>query len=81
MLNQQPLREHPHRGRAMRRQSFDRQKRLMLLRLHAGGVRNTFAEIQEAADFEAEIRERMIINGGSRVVLHYFSHVQLYYIV
>jgi len=47
-------------------QAFDREQRLVLLRLDARGMRLPLAEIQEAANFKAEIRERMVINGPWR---------------
>ena len=66
MLNQQPLGQHSDGRDAMRGQAFDRQQRLVLLRLDAGGMRQPLTEIQEAANFVAEIRECLVINGSWR---------------
>ena len=50
----------------------------MLLRLDTRGVRQTFAEIQEAANFEAEVREPPIINAPWRRLSH-MSNIISYY--
>src|ERR1700728_759670 len=42
----------------------------MLLRLDARGAHEAFAEMQEAANFEAEVRERPVINGPWRRLSH-----------
>src|ERR1700685_819017 len=50
----------------------------MLLRLDARGVHQAFAEMQEAANFEAEVRERPVINGPQRRRSH-MSDIISYY--
>ena len=62
MLNQQPLGQHPDRSHPVGGQAFDSQQRLVLLRLDARGAHGVLAEIQEAANFEAKVRERLVIN-------------------
>src|SRR5271155_6190741 len=50
----------------------------MLLRLEAGGMHQAFAEIQEAANFEAEVRQGLVINGSWRCFPH-SRHIISYY--
>jgi len=62
----------------MRGQAFDREQRLVLLRLHARGVYQTFAKIQKAANFEAEVRERLVSNGPWRRISHTSKIISYY---
>jgi len=62
----------------VRRQTFDREQRLVLLRLDASGVHQAFADIQEAANCKAEVRERLVIDRSWRCVLH-TSNIISYY--
>ncbi len=56
------LGERTDRGFQFRRRAGDREERLVLLRLDSGRARRAFAEIQETANFVAEIRERLVVN-------------------
>lgn len=62
MADLQPLGQGADCGRRPTRQPLDRQQCLVLLRLDAGGARGLFAEIQEAPDLIAKLRERPVID-------------------
>ena len=57
MLNLQPFGQNADRCNLAGRQPLDRQQSLVLMRLDSCDARSRFAEIQEAADFVAEISE------------------------
>src|ERR1700683_3481986 len=57
MLDLQPFRQNADRRNLAGRQTLDRQQSLVLMRLDSCGARGRFAEVQEAADFVAEISE------------------------
>jgi hypothetical protein len=57
MPNLQPFGQNADRCDLLGRQTLDRQQSLMLMRLDSCGARSRLAEIQEAADFVAEISE------------------------
>jgi hypothetical protein len=57
MLNLKPFRQNADRCNLAGRQPLDRQQSLVLMRLDSCGARSRFAEVQEAADFVAEISE------------------------
>jgi hypothetical protein len=57
MLNLQPFGQNADRCNLAGRQPLDRQQSLVLMRLDTRRTRSRFAEIQEAADFVAEISE------------------------
>ena len=61
MFELQSLREHADRGPIGERQGLEREQKLMLLRLDAGGPRSRRAEGQEAADLVANLGERDVI--------------------
>ena len=78
MLNEQTLGQHAYGGYAMRGKAFDREQSLVLLRLHSRGAHQTFAEIQEAANFKAEVCERLVINGLWRRLSHTSDIISYY---
>lgn len=79
MTDLQPLRKRTDRSLEFRRAAGDREKRLMLLRLDARCVRRSFAEIQEAANFVAKVRERFVIDFGLRIRLHDRDYIVIRY--
>jgi hypothetical protein len=79
MLNLETLGQHADRGNVVSGQAFYHQQCLMLVRLDAGSTRGVFAEVQEAADFVAEISERGIVDASLSTAC--LSHVDLHYIV
>src|SRR5580704_16787213 len=62
MLNLQTFGQHTDGGHVVSGQSLYHQQCLMLVRLNAGSTRGLFAEVQEAADFVAEISKRRVID-------------------
>jgi hypothetical protein len=57
MLNMKPFGQNADGCNLTRGQPLDRQQSLVLMRLDSCDARSRFAEIQEAADFVAEISE------------------------
>jgi len=57
VANLETLGERTDRGLQFRRRAGDCEERLVLLRLDSGRARRAFAEIQETANFVAEVRE------------------------
>lgn len=70
MLDLQPLRERAHGGLLRARQTSNRQEGLMLLGLDARDAGSLLAEIDESANFVAELRERPIVEVVLRACLH-----------
>jgi hypothetical protein len=64
MLNLQTLGEYSDRGNVVSGHPFYHQQSLMLMRLDPRSTRSVFAEVQEAADFVAEICKRRVIDAS-----------------
>jgi hypothetical protein len=62
MPDLEPLGQDPDGCFEPGRPPLDRQQRLMLLRFDPGRTRDSLAEVQEAANFIPEVRERRVIN-------------------
>jgi len=54
---------------------FDGQESLVLLRLDTGRARSALAEIQERANFIAEVGERLVVNPSGCPVLHHPKYI------
>src|SRR5262245_4060467 len=77
VVDLQAFREDPHRCRSFLRQTFDREKRLVLLRLQTRLACGFLAEPEKAPDLITQLREGLVIVHANFPRVHY----DLYYLV
>ena len=68
VLQEEPLGQGADRGRDRRRETFQRQEELVLLRLQASRARGLLAEMEEAPEAIAHLGQRAVLIGGQGLV-------------
>jgi hypothetical protein len=81
MLNLKPFCEYPNSRLLLGRQSFNREKCLVLVRLDSRLARRLLAKIQESPDFVPEIRERTVVDRLFSFRGHRYNYIVLRYVV